>query len=329
MPEIPVRKFIPVSIAEQANTTYPDPEAVDIHDKTIWEYEIFQDIPFKLVPQPDGNTSIGFAEGEAYDPVIVEVNQQAGSLYFLHTGHPVYLGNIILEYEDETEHVEYITGGKAGTWWTTEQTRGNDYPTSKRGWRSYNHPHFIALYVYGLNNPHPDKTIRNIRFEKAGTGSFWNIMGITLCDTKVFFMPSIVSHGIPDNWGAAAVVYALMEGLAGIKDHGVAYDRVTLAPRWESAGIRKVKATARYEASNGYLAYEYEYNQETGELVIDFTGSAREFRLAVLIPKGQSPVAASLNGESIVYNVSKVESSSYLNYEIKGIGKYRLKVKLT
>ncbi len=87
------------------------------------------------------------------------------------------------------------------------------------------------------------------------------IMGVTLSDAPVFYQPPAISFGIPDNWGSAANVYALIEGLAGIRDAGVAYSRVILSPRWTAAGVKKVKATAKYEASGGYTAYQYDVDQ--------------------------------------------------------------------
>ena len=65
------------------------------------------------------------------------------------------------------------------------------------------------------------------------------------------------SFGGPDNWAAANAMAALVEGLAGVKNEGLAYEKVTLSPRWVSAGVDTVDVTVKYAASEGYIAYKY------------------------------------------------------------------------
>ena len=50
--------------------------------------------------------------------------------------------------------------------------------------------------------------------------------------------------------------------LAGVKDAGVAFDRVLLAPRWAASDVNEVNTTIKYEASGGYLSYSYKYDSE-------------------------------------------------------------------
>ncbi|HEX2535950.1 MAG TPA: hypothetical protein VHK69_19550, partial [Chitinophagaceae bacterium] len=45
-----------------------------------------------------------------------------------------------------------------------------------------------------------------------------------------------VDEGIPDNWGQAAVLSALVEGLAGVTDKGQLFRTAEVAPRWIAAG---------------------------------------------------------------------------------------------
>lgn len=329
MPEVPERKFTTISLKEAVNIRYPEREAVDKQGKTIWDHPSFQDIPFSLVRPEDQEHTCIYPGGTGTNTgkVTLQVNQQAASVYILHINQAELAGTISLVYDDGTRYIDYITGDKSGSWWTVEQTSGNDFPMSKRGWLSYNHPYYIGFYVYGMNNPHSGKTISAIEIEKAQRPDNWYIMGISLCDKRVFFKPTLVSFGIPDNWGAAAVVYALVEGLAGIKDTGAAYDKVSLAPRWAAAGINKITATARYEASGGYLAYEYVFDNTNKILSLDFTGNAVETDVSLLLPEGLQPVSAELNGEPLVYDISRIESSSYLCCTVKGVKAHNLVVR--
>ena len=44
-----------------------------------------------------------------------------------------------------------------------------------------------------------------------------------------------------DGWGSGAMLYALSEGLAGVKDNLKLFRNISLTPRWEAAGIEKPK----------------------------------------------------------------------------------------
>src|SRR5690606_5166313 len=44
-------------------------------------------------------------------------------------------------------------------------------------------------------------------------------------------------NGIPDAWGQAAVVNALVCGLAGVVDRDRRFDRVALSPRWAAMDV--------------------------------------------------------------------------------------------
>ena len=183
------------------------------------------------------------------------------------------------------------------------------------------------MYIYGLNNPHPDKIIDSLSFNVSRGGHKWMITGLTLSDYPVFFMPGIESYGAPDNWGAAAVVYALIEGLAGVKDGGVAFREAQLAPRWIKAGVNKVKTNIKYEASGGYVSYDYLYDDTSKELKVDFTGNAEKFNVKIILPDGKAPASVRLNNTDIVYNTAKVEGSVYLTFDHTGVGTNTLKVK--
>src|SRR3989304_2415584 len=125
-------------------------------------------------------------------------------------------------------------------------------------WRA-NHPQHLNQQVvaYGLDNPHPEKEIRSLIFKAADDGTMGFVLGLTLSESEVYFPPDPISFGIPDQWGAAACVYALVEGLAGVVDGDTAYRKVNFSPRWLAAGVDKAEAIIHYPASDGYVAYRY------------------------------------------------------------------------
>jgi len=116
-----------------------------------------------------------------------------------------------------------------------------------------------------------------------------------------------------DGWGSAAMLYALVEGLAGIVDAGKRYDDVIVSPRWSAAGIKHAAVTARYAASYGYC--QYTFDADDAEIRIDYTGSSAKVRFHVLIPEGRRVANVVADGTSVEFSRSEVESSRYVNFE--------------
>lgn len=186
----------------------------------------------------------------------------------------------------------------------------------------------MGVYEYGLDNPRPDAEISSIEFNATETSTKWFVLGLTLSDAPVYFDPGDVSFGIPDNWGAAAVVYALVEGLAGIVDAGVAFDRAVLSPRWACAGVEKIEATAKYEASGGYLAYRYAFDKKRRTTAVTFTSSAREVDLEILLPRGRSVKRLEVDGVETKARIKKVERSVHACAPVAGIGVHDVTIAL-
>lgn len=137
-----------------------------------------------------------------------------------------------------------------------------------------------------------------------------------------------MSSGIPDCWGAAAVVYALIEGLAGIKDIGAAYDQTLLTPRWESAGVSKVSATAKIEASGGYVSYEYAKNSSGNKITLTFTGSCKKTKVKMLLPDGRRALSVLVNGKEVKAENEKIEDSRYVVFDVKKPGVHTVNLEL-
>ena len=123
-------------------------------------------------------------------------------------------------------------------------------------------------------------------------------------------MPDIISAGIPDNWGAAAVVYALVEGLCGVKDRGVAFEKATLSPRWPVAGENNAAVCIKYPASGGYVSYKYRAGANSIDL--DYTGSLKDARLEIMIPEGKTAKGVRISNREVEFSVLKKAGTSYL-----------------
>lgn len=119
-----------------------------------------------------------------------------------------------------------------------------------------------------------------------------------------------VSYGVPDNWGQAAVVSALVEGLAGVVDKSAGLQDVEISPRWWSTGQPEASVNISYPASNAYIQYDYSYNKSSNSLKLNVNGSFNTCQLRILIPDKSAEVI--VNNKKSTFQVEKVRNSRYL-----------------
>ena len=345
MPSTPARKFTPLSLAQVANGDLRgkgapgvrgwfdnDPDN-DLSNLPTGLHE-YAEIPFDVVDPAKNNAKACLllsSAGENYAPgITLPVNQKAASIYLMHTtGVGTDPGTVTYEYADGSSVVDNINNGNKISAWYMPNAKAPCHAMGnlRLGWWGpcNNFPN-VGCVVYGYNNPNPGKEIKSIRFDSYKNGITWGILGVTLCDTPVFFQPNPVSYGIPDSWGAAAVVYALIEGLAGVKDTGVAFDKARFAPRWESANVSSASATIKYEASGGYVSYTYRKDGKT--LLLQLTGNGADFDVELLLPEKASVKSVSVNGEPQTFTTRKIQKSAYCCFNLQGVGVREIKVEL-
>lgn len=312
----------------------------------------FRDIPFDVVDpsRADGLTCISLCNRGLLDddqsgvtqivngkPVFVKsgtpgqrgtrctvpVGQTATTLFFLHalTGNGL-AGDVTLEYADGTTYVRYINEGREVlNWWLPREPvygrhRGVDLGIA---WQGKNHLcGRVGVSVYGMRNPHPEREIKAVHLSAAKNGNRWTVFGITLSDgADTAVRSDDVSFGIPDNWGAAAVVYALVEGLAGVVDRDTAFEKATVAPRWEAAGVDSALVRVVYPSSRGYVAYRYHHDPEYSRVRIELTGSGHSCRVHCLLPKEAMRAASvEIDGESADFKMTRIEESKYVDVDM-------------
>jgi len=341
MPEEPKRSFDPISLEKVANADIVGDGAPGVPgftgegDNDLRNFptgnQEFYDIPFEIIkPEENGRKAcLIITQDKGYDKTAtIPYGKKSKSLYIVHThGGGRHMGEIVLRYADGSTDKTYITSGdNISGWWFPQETNQANLKVAA----IVTNPHSLAVgaFLYGFNNPEPGKVIESIEFVGAEAPGKWIILGLTASDYPVWFMPSQVSYGAPDNWGAAAVIYAIVEGLAGLKDTGVAFNRATLSPRWEVAGIDEVSATAKYEASGGYLAYKYRKNSNNS-YTVQFTGNAAETELRLLLPKNKSIANVLMNGKPLMTaSTERVEKSVYFVHTVQGPGAHEVVLEL-
>ncbi len=115
-----------------------------------------------------------------------------------------------------------------------------------------------------------------------------------------------------DGWGSSAMLYALMEGLAGIVDLHKLYRRVRLAPRWEAAGRESARVCAAYGASGATFEYAYTHNPSAKQIELELMGHAR-VDLHLLLPKKTKGAEVRVNGKRWRFSNAKVQQSAYVD----------------
>lgn len=309
-------------------------------------------VPFDVIdPATNGRRAIvGLSQRDPYTPAVtVPVGRAARTVYFFHTAHgrdvkgwdkstvaysphgatgagvspgPL-VGTIRVVYEDGTHHTEYVHSHRGLESWRFpapdavggHQIRTGNYRIGYQGpGGKYEN---TGVFVFGLEHPHPQKPIERIELEAAETDSIWLVAGLTLCDGPVSFPVTKISKGIPAMWGAADLVHAIVEGLAGIQDTGPAFERARIAPRWQAADVDRVTAGAVLPASGGYMRYRYFVDGD--ELAIEVAGSAAEIEADVLLPDRWQSVEVTVDGQPAEgVRVREVEGSRYAVFPLEG-----------
>jgi hypothetical protein len=299
----------------------------------------FLEIPFEVIdPAAHGRRGCLGLSGlnPGYARALTQpVGKTARSLYFLHALYGrgnTLAGEVVLHYDDGSEHREYVLNGQnIGAWFLPGDpatSRGHKR-TCAVAWRGANDAFdHVGVYLWGLDNPHPDKPIASVEWVAADTEGIWFTFALTLGQEPVRLPDTDVSYGIPDNWGAAALMYALMEGLAGVKDGGVAFDRAILAPRWPAAGVKKVAVTGHYPASEGYVDYEYTASEDGRLVEIAFTSSAERTELSILMQPGTSLNALVVDNQPTEARVEGEGASQYACTTVTGVGVHHVRLEL-
>lgn len=129
-----------------------------------------------------------------------------------------------------------------------------------------------------------------------------------------------------DGWGSSAVLYALLEGLAGIEDKGKGFNRVVVSPRWPAAGIDKAEIQVVYESSGQGIYYRFERDKD--RIYLETKSGEAEARFHILLPRGCTAESVAVNGSRIRFQNSRVADSSYVDFQTDMAGNMTIEIAL-
>jgi hypothetical protein len=126
--------------------------------------------------------------------------------------------------------------------------------------------------------------------------------------------------GGPAGWSAAAVISALVEGLAGIQDEATLFRTVTAAPRFPAAGIAHAYTCLRYGPSGAYVAMEYTH--EDHRITVRLCGNPDLYHVKILLPEGvQEATLSDAPDNAAPTGIQTIEKARYFTIDIPAINK--------
>jgi len=324
----PARQFTTIDLSQHAN--YALKHKTD-HNAPGWGsskadlanlptgQQTFDGVPFQIAQPQNNQEKVIIVVGKSTNvKKQIALEQKAKSIYLLQTidggNNPVIFS---IHYQDGTYESRYMQNNQqiGHFWYPTISEKRKGIPDAIIAWKGESYQvKEVGVYAFGMNNPHPEKEISHVEFYNP-TNARWGIIGLTLSNGEHYFTPSIVST-IPDHWAAAHVLKAMIEGLAGIKNTGVAFDESVLAPRWSAANVQEARATAKYECSGGYMAYEY--SRQANQYQVLFTNNSRSTQVKLLLPEDKKAKQVLVNDKPVQFSIKDIESSSYAVFTVEG-----------
>jgi hypothetical protein len=174
--------------------------------------------------------------------------------------------------------------------------------------------------VNGALSPFTAGELARGAFECGEEAYGWDILDrvakmVKRDDGKLYFLYDPLSGkpqgGGPSAWGAAAILAAVDEGLAGVQDLDVQYRSIRFAPRWAVTPFREGRYLTGYEASHKTVDVRWIFTDKGFRYHL--RSPAREVQAYLLVPTGKSPKSLRVNGREEPFTLVIVGESRYVN----------------
>lgn len=180
-------------------------------------------------------------------------------------------------------------------------------------------------YVNGAISPFTAGELAKAAFENGYEEYGWSIierfMELSERDKTVYFLyfpdSSPQPDGGPSAWGAAALINAVDEGLAGIKDMGVNYDEIYFSPKFPVTNYEELRYFTGYEVSRTIVDVRYIIKNEG--MRYDVYSPAKKINAHMLLPKGKKCTKLLVNGIESSFNESIIGDSHYVDIRLENL----------
>jgi len=187
-------------------------------------------------------------------------------------------------------------------------------------------------YVNGAVSPFTAGELAKAAFNNGYEEYGWDIisrfMKLVERDGSSYFLyypdSTPQPQGGPSAWGAAALISAVDEGLAGIQDVGVRYDEILFAPKFPVTHYTELRYLTGYEVSGTKVDVRYILT-DIG-MRYDIDSPAKKICAHILLPKGRTCARLLLNGEEAGFRPVGVGESEYVDFEFEACGKASMEI---
>jgi hypothetical protein len=186
-----------------------------------------------------------------------------------------------------------------------------------------NHP--PGEYVNGAICPFTAGELAKGAFENGFEKYGWDILQrlvkmIKEDDGKLFFLYHPTTRAPqgrgPSAWGAAAVLSAIDQGLAGITDLDKQYRRLRFAPRWAVTDYTEGRYLTGYERAAKFVDTRWVFTDRGLRYRVE--SPAQEVVAHILLSEGRHASKVLVNGVEQRFTVTKGESADYVDLVVKG-----------
>ena len=181
-------------------------------------------------------------------------------------------------------------------------------------------------YVNGALSPFTAGELAKAAFNNGYEAYGWSIitrfMELAERDGTVYFLygPDLSPQpeGGPSAWGAAALISAVDEGLAGIVDDGVNYDALRFSPKFPITPYTELRYLTGYEVTGAMVDVRYILTEQG--MRYDVYSPAKHVTAHVLLPAGRTCKALLLDGNPTDFTHSRVGDSVYVDFSSEADG---------
>ena len=177
-------------------------------------------------------------------------------------------------------------------------------------------------YVNGAISPFTAGELCKGAFACGYEAYAWSIierfMQMAERDGKIFFLYSPEDctpqdgQG-PSAWGAAALLSAVDEGLAGVVDLDHGYEEIAFSPRFPVTPYPELRYLTGYEKTHCKVDIRYILT-DTG-MRYDLISPAKKVHAHILLPQGKMPQTVLLAQKPVAFTLHRIADSVYVDFE--------------
>lgn len=153
-------------------------------------------------------------------------------------------------------------------------------------------------------------------YESYGWDILQRFMGYMERDHAIYFLytprDSLPLGGGPSAWGAAALLNAVDEGLAGVVDLDCQYREIRFEPRFVVTDYTELRYITGYEKSAVFV--DVRFTRKPEGLRYDIYGPVRCVQAHILLPAGEEPARVLVGGEEVPFTRVAVADSVYADF---------------